>query len=172
MKVVALACLLASAGLASAVYFDEFTVYGGNESGNSLVLSSNPFGNGGVLVNGVALSPLNDATVTEATDLGGRQKNFGNIYLAGQLHLRSQGMQGAYANLITSPYQTASWTWVLPIAQGAAGTVLTNNGVGTLSWGSCVPNGAVMQFNRESCPAGWKPFKVVILNGLTTCEKQ
>jgi hypothetical protein len=128
--------LLGCFGLVSAAYFDGNTVFGGNNSGDSLIVASNPFGNAGVFVGGEALSPVKDATVTEATDLGGLHKSFGNLYLAGQLRLRSQGFSSAFTNFITSPYQTSNVNYVLPIVQGGFNTVLTNNGNGVLSWKS------------------------------------
>jgi hypothetical protein len=164
---VLLACV-ACASTASAAYFDGNTVYGGNNSGDSIIVASNPFGDGGIITKGNGIVPEFDA----AQDFGKGGSHplaYGHLWLAYQLHMRSQGSM-AYASFITSPWQTASWTWVLPAQQGTSGSVLTNDGNGILSWNSCVPSGAVIQFHKASCPVGWKPFGFMG-SGLVSCEK-
>jgi hypothetical protein len=146
--------LLGCFGLASAAYFDGNAVFGGNNSGDSIIVASSPFGDGGIITKGNGIVPEFDATQDFGKG-GSHPLAYGHLWLAFQLHLRSQGTSSAYANFITSPYQTSSWIWVLPATQGSVGTVLTNNGNGVLSWGSCVPSGAIMRFNRSACPNGW-----------------
>ena len=68
------------------------------------------------------------------------------------------------ANLasIQSGITTSSYSFNLPVAAGGAGTYLSNNGSGTLSWSSLpatvVPTGLIVMYygSEASIPSGWQ----------------
>lgn len=55
-------------------------------------------------------------------------------YLYGSLQIRETGASPTYATVIEAGNQSGAIGWVLPTAQGGAGTKLTNDGSGNLSW--------------------------------------
>jgi hypothetical protein len=69
------------------------------------------------------------------------ETNNGNIYLgnsnntAGELRFAQPSSGGSYYTAIKAQSQSANITYVLPTTQGAANSVLTNDGTGVLTWG-------------------------------------
>lgn len=122
--------------------FDEFNFK--NSAGTIFAsLDSAGFGNGPSLFLGSNV----DAGVSRPAinTIGFNTAGVERVRIDGSGHLRvdaggSLQLAGVTSGLLTTIQAaptTASYTWTLPAAQGGAGTCLTNDGSGGLTWGTC-----------------------------------
>jgi len=113
-------------------------LHSGNYNSYSPTLTGgNASGTWGIDISG------NAATATTATNWSGSGALASYLPLAGGTITGNLAVKGTFnltgstsgAVSITSPATVTSYSLTLPAVQGTAGTVLTNNGSGTLSWG-------------------------------------
>jgi N-acetylneuraminic acid mutarotase len=116
------------------------------ELNNGLVMI---VGGGGFNINNYQ-SPLSELFLPPEQVL----KSTGNTILKGQLQLQDTASSNAI--IMQAPALTSSYTVTFPSAQGGAGTALTNDGSGNLSWasgGSSSPAGSNTQIQYNNSGA-------------------
>jgi microcystin-dependent protein len=116
-------------------------------------------GNGYINLDGKGLiRPSND----NVDDFGASSYRLKDIYAAGTLYLDTslsllESVGATYRTTIAAGNQAANISYVLPTAQGGAGTSLQNDGSGNLSWaaGSGVATGIIEMYGGETAPTGY-----------------
>lgn len=120
----------------------------GTTDANDLVFSTNS-------VEGMRLTSGSDLAVgvtsaTQKLEVGGNIRLDPVAGTASQFQFMNPG--NTFATTFAAGAQLATITYTLPTAQGAANTVLTNNGAGALSWAAPSNNGWLLLGNAGTTP--------------------
>jgi len=119
----------------------DFLPNGGLNLANKLTVAAGGVSvtSGGVSVTAGGLNVIaGGASVTGNSSISGNLSILSNAGIARQLQF--QNPAGTFTTNISAGAQSAYIDWTLPIAQGAANSLLMNNGSGVLSWTNSLTN--------------------------------